>query len=117
MKEHNIRNIIKYGIESPSAGFTDELMEKIVTDYSIIRRTRSAIVLLSLGCLACSLLLILLITFPEFNVYGYTFRLSPVIIQVPGTLFLLYQVSQIYRIHEFVTKLNNLKLTNNLTTC
>ena len=113
MNELDIKNIVKYGIESPSAGFTDELIKKISAECNIIKRTRTVILLLALGCLTCSFLL-LIIMLPEFVIFGYTFELSPVIIQVPGVLFILYQISQIVRIHELVTKINQLNLTNNM---
>lgn len=112
MSEDNTKQIIQESLLSPSDDFTNSLMAKIALEKKPVRIFPWSVLLLSLFCLAFVIYLgfTIGVEIPEMSIYNYTFNISPIYIQIIGSLFILYVISQIHYIYRniLVYKQSNL---------
>lgn len=103
MKEKELQSLIKQGVKSPSAGFTDKLMNEIIVQEKIASKTNWKIIFL---CASCFLIFILsfTVTIPEIFFYKYSIRFSPIILPILSIAFILYEFNQLYEIHQKILK-------------
>ena len=99
MNEEEISRIIKDSVKSPPENFTDELMKKISPDNKTSVNIRLSIILLSVAFIVIFGLLFTA-PFPEIILFRDFIRISPIIIQVSGIFFILFEINQLHEIYR-----------------
>ncbi len=103
MNEQDLKKIIKESGKTPSADFTDKVMEEI-SSLQHVTPTINKRIFGWLLC-ACSLLFILsvFIRIPEFQIAHYSIRFSPVIMPIITLIFTFIIFWQLYDVRSLLT--------------
>ena len=102
MKETETKKLIKESLLTPSDDFTDKLMYKVENELSS-RKSFSWTFILACACgviLFISVLLYKSKFSPEFHLLDQSFTFHPLLIQIPITVYLLFEFNQMFEMRR-----------------
>lgn len=103
MNEQDLKETIKLSGKTPSADFTDKVMEEISSLQHVAPTIHKRI--FGILLCACSLLFVLsvFIRIPEFQIADYSIRFSPVIMPIITLIFTFIVFWQLYDVRSLLT--------------
>jgi hypothetical protein len=99
MNEKEIGKLLQEGVFSPSDDFSNELMRKINAESASLKSSQWIPMFLSAACVLLFILLAL-ISSPDISLFSKSLPLPPVVIQILGICFLLYEATQIRELRK-----------------
>jgi len=106
MKEDQTKHIVEESLLKTSDGFTDALMQKLEQKPAEIKVSRLPLVFVSILAIVFigSLMYFLSKGTPELNFLDFNLKIPALILQIIGSLFILYIFNQVLNIYKNISQ-------------